>query len=58
LRVRFGAVVAAAPDPGGTGAVAVEVGGEVTGELDRPWQPMIGSEHLSYLLRRDRTGGK
>ncbi len=24
----------------------------------RPWQPMIGSEHLSCLLRRDRTGGR
>ena len=27
-------------------------------ELERPWQPMIGSEHLSYLLSRDRTGGR
>ena len=38
--------------------MTVEVGGEVSGELDRPWEPMIGSEHLSYLLRRDRTGGR
>ena len=38
--------------------MTVEVGGEVTGELARPWQPMIGSEHLSYLMRRDRTGGR
>ena len=52
------APVAAAPDPAGSGAVTVEVGGEVTGELARPWQPMIGSEHLSYLMRRDRTGGR
>ncbi len=50
--------VAATPDPGGTGVVAVEVGSEVTGELARPWEPMIGSEHLSYMLRRDRTGGR
>src|SRR5271170_6325903 len=52
------APVAAAPDPAGSGAVTVEVGGVVTGELARPWQPMIGSEHLSYLMRRDRTGGR
>jgi xylan 1,4-beta-xylosidase len=52
------APVAAAPDPAGSGAVTVEVGGEVAGELARPWQPMIGSEHLSYLMRRDRTGGR
>ena len=38
--------------------MTVEVGNEVTGQLDRPWQPMIGSEHLSYLLSRDRTGGR
>ena len=38
--------------------VTVEVGDEVTGELGRPWQPMIGSEHLSYLLLQDRTGGR
>ena len=52
------APVAAAPDPAGSGVVTVEVGGEISGELDRPWEPMIGSEHLSYLLRRDRTGGR
>jgi xylan 1,4-beta-xylosidase len=32
--------------------------GSGPGLLARPWQPMIGSEHLSYLLRRDRTGGR
>ncbi|MEH1016398.1 xylan 1,4-beta-xylosidase [Micromonospora sp. CPCC 206060] len=26
--------------------------------LHRPWQPMIGSERLSQLLCRDRTGGR
>jgi xylan 1,4-beta-xylosidase len=30
----------------------------VAGELDRPWEAMIGSEHLSCLLRPDRTGGQ
>ena len=50
--------VAAAPRSGGAAVVTVEVGDEVSGELDRPWEPMIGSEHLSYLLRRDRTGGR
>jgi xylan 1,4-beta-xylosidase len=52
------APAAAAPDPAGSGAVTVEVGDEVTGELARPWQPMIGSEHLSYLMRQDQTGGR
>jgi xylan 1,4-beta-xylosidase len=40
----------------GTGELgARELG---TGQLARPWEPMIGSEHLSCLLRRDRTGGR
>jgi xylan 1,4-beta-xylosidase len=44
--------------------VTIEVGGSAeaghagAGELQRPWQPMIGSEHLSYMLSRDRTGGR
>ncbi|MFC6344672.1 glycosyl hydrolase, partial [Nocardioides hankookensis] len=28
------------------------------GELDRPWRPMIGSEHLSHALSTDTTGGR
>ena len=28
------------------------------GELGRPWEAMIGSEHLSYLLSGERTGGR
>jgi xylan 1,4-beta-xylosidase len=43
---------------GGTPLVTVTVGPGVTRELPRPWEPMIGSEHLSHLLRRDRTGGR
>jgi|HubBroStandDraft_1064217.scaffolds.fasta_scaffold02681_4 xylan 1,4-beta-xylosidase len=52
--------VAAAPAAGGNSAptVTIEVGGPESGELQRPWEPMIGSEHLSYLLSRDRTGGR
>jgi xylan 1,4-beta-xylosidase len=45
--------VAAAPGLAGAQSVTVEVGG-AAGELARPWEPMIGSEHLSCLLRRDR----
>jgi len=55
--------VAAAPgaavsDAAGAGLVTVGVSDVVTGGLDRPWEAMIGSEHLSYLLRTDRTGGQ
>ena len=56
-----GAVAAApllAAAGSGSAAVEVEVSNAVTGELARPWEPMIGSEHLSYLLRPDRTGGR
>jgi xylan 1,4-beta-xylosidase len=49
---------AAAPLRSGRAAVTIEVGASTYGELARPWEPMIGSEHLSYLLRRDRTGGR
>src|SRR5271170_299452 len=63
--------VAAAPlaADGGRAAVTIEIGGAEPGELgstqamgsgwlERPWEPMIGSEHLSYMLSRDRTGGR
>src|SRR6516165_6083753 len=61
--------IAAAPVAGTSGrpTVTIVVGGpadpgEVPGsgsdQLRRPWQPMIGSEHLSCLLRPDRTGGR
>jgi xylan 1,4-beta-xylosidase len=36
--------------------VAVDVVAEGT-ELQRPWEPMIGSERLSQLLCKDLTGG-
>jgi xylan 1,4-beta-xylosidase len=67
------AAAPAGPDGSGTGAaptVTVEVGAGVAADvgkaaalgdgsgMERPWQPMIGSEHLSYLLSRDRTGGR
>ena len=45
--------------PGGPRRVTVEVGaGGDAGPLHRPWQPMVGSEHLSHLLSADRTGGR
>jgi xylan 1,4-beta-xylosidase len=64
--VRAGTDAAAASGTGadgavravGAGIVTVEVSGAEAGELHRPWEPMIGSEHLSSLLRRDRTGGR
>src|SRR5580693_9569821 len=43
---------------GGRPAVTVEVGDRAAGELKRPWEPMIGSEHLSHMLSQDRTGGR
>ncbi|HWG63556.1 MAG TPA: hypothetical protein VG253_17835 [Streptosporangiaceae bacterium] len=41
-----------------TGRVTVAVGADLLRELPRPWEPMIGSEHLSHLLRTDRIGGR
>jgi xylan 1,4-beta-xylosidase len=38
--------------------ITIEVGDQGAGELQRPWEPMIGSEHLSYMLSQDRTGGQ
>ena len=51
--------VASAPAAanGGPPVVTVEVGGSRAG-LARPWEPMIGSEHLSYMLSQERTGGR
>jgi xylan 1,4-beta-xylosidase len=43
----------------GRPTVTIEVGGAAgAGELGRPWEAMIGSEHLSYLLSGERTGGR
>jgi xylan 1,4-beta-xylosidase len=50
--------VGAAPDSAPAAALTIEVSGAVAGELARPWEPMIGSEHLSYMLRRECTGGR
>jgi xylan 1,4-beta-xylosidase len=44
---------------GGDGAVAARVvTSEVVGGLDRPWRPMIGSEHLSLMVSTDEVGGR
>ncbi len=32
--------------------------GRVTRKLPRPWRHMIGSEHLSYMLSTDTSGGR
>lgn len=51
--------VFAAPLPAARASAVVTVdASRVTGELPRPWQFMIGSEHLSYLLSPDSTGGR
>jgi xylan 1,4-beta-xylosidase len=55
---RLSAPVAAAPLGPGRATVTIQVGGSAAGALQRPWEAMIGSEHLSHLLRRDRTGGR
>jgi xylan 1,4-beta-xylosidase len=51
--------VPATPPGDGDAAVRVRVdAGRDVGELDRPWRPMIGSEHLSHALSQTRTGGR
>jgi xylan 1,4-beta-xylosidase len=46
-------------DSAGSGAVELTVhAATVVGDLDRPWRPMIGSEHLSHVLCPDLTGGR
>jgi xylan 1,4-beta-xylosidase len=51
--------VAAAQDPQSGAQVAVRVdAGSGQGALQRPWRPMIGSEHLSLLLSEDLVGGR
>ena len=56
-----GHAAAADADPGraDVGAVTVAVDSGAAGApLRRPWQPIIGSEHLSHLLSTDHTGGR
>ena len=43
--------------PSGPVTVSVDAATEL-GELDRPWRPMIGSEHLSHALIPDTIGGR
>lgn len=51
------AAVSATPlGSAGPVTVAVDVESDL-GLLDRPWRPMIGSEHLSHALSTDTTGG-
>jgi xylan 1,4-beta-xylosidase len=47
-----------AHDGSADGAVAIHVqAGRQLGPLDRPWRPIIGSEHLALLLRGPGPGG-
>jgi xylan 1,4-beta-xylosidase len=51
--------VSATPGVDGPAVVRISVDAtEVTGVLDRPWRPMIGSEHLSQLEETETTGGR
>ncbi|MBB5077910.1 GH39 family glycosyl hydrolase [Nonomuraea endophytica] len=54
----FTAPVRAAPLPGPAAVTVVVEADRVTRALPRPWTPMIGSEHLSYMLSEDTTGGR
>ena len=43
----------------GEAAVTLTVdAADVVGPLPRPWRPMIGSEHLSFMLETDEVGGR
>ncbi len=54
-----GGPVSAAPLGSAAGPVRLSVdAGRRTGELARPWRPMIGSEHLSHALSAETTGGR
>jgi xylan 1,4-beta-xylosidase len=51
--------VAATTSARGDAEVTVVVdAGRVIGPLDRPWRPMIGSEHLSLMVSDDLVGGR
>jgi xylan 1,4-beta-xylosidase len=54
----FGDVVRAVPQMDGDGSVALKVDvGLAMGSLERPWRPIIGSEHLSLLDYGPGPGG-
>ncbi len=55
------APIAASPLGAGDSAAEVTVrvdAGNVTRPLPRPWQFMIGSEHLSHMLSDEQSGGR
>ncbi len=51
-------VAATAYSEGGAEAAVTVDASRSTGRLDRPWRPMIGSEHLSLMLSTDDVGGR
>jgi xylan 1,4-beta-xylosidase len=55
----LGAPVSARSSTGPSGGVSLAVAADGdAGRLHRPWQAMVGSEHLSHLLSTDRSGGR
>ncbi|MFI6495859.1 hypothetical protein [Nonomuraea typhae] len=54
----FSAPVHAGPLEGPAGLVVRVDPGTVTRPLPRPWEFMIGSEHLSHMLSEEHTGGR
>jgi xylan 1,4-beta-xylosidase len=59
LGVVSAAVTAAGSEPDASHPrVTIEVSSSDGMPLDRPWVPVIGSEHLSHLLSTDTTGGQ
>jgi xylan 1,4-beta-xylosidase len=51
--------VEATPTPDGEASVTLNVDARsTTGPVDRPWRPIIGSEHLALLLRGEGPGGR
>ena len=51
-------VVAASAGSGDAAVTLTVEADHVVGHLERPWRPMIGSEHLSLMLSEDQVGGR
>jgi xylan 1,4-beta-xylosidase len=52
------AVVGATAQEDGDRSISIVVdAGRITGQVERPWRPLIGSEHLALLLRGAGPGG-
>ena len=51
-------VAATATSDGAALATLTVDAADVVGPVHRPWRPMIGSEHLSFLVETDEVGGR